>query len=78
MFEREITSDEVKQTVREGMVIESYPDDYPYPSMLKMYSTKNGPLHVVFAITDEEYVVITAYRPDPEKWESDFTKRRAQ
>jgi len=34
-------------------------------------------LHVVYAINkeDNEYIVVTAYYPDKEKWSKDFKER---
>ena len=49
-----------------GEIIEDYPSDYPYPSCLILYDPGNTPLH------------ITAYHPDPMKWEPDFRTRRRE
>jgi len=77
MFEREISHEAVELCIRQGKVIERYPDDTPYPSFLTMCIDEEGEaLHVVYARDGEKYIVITAYRPDREKWSDDFTKRR--
>ncbi|WP_404414707.1 DUF4258 domain-containing protein [Marinospirillum sp.] len=77
MLERGISRAEVLQTLQEGVIIESYPEDYPFPSHLVCKVTDH-PLHVVFAWNDSEQIcyLITAYRPDREHFESDFITRR--
>jgi len=76
MFERDIFEEDVEQTVQNGIIIEEYLDDKPYPSFLAL-SSKKRPLHVVFARNDEdnEIIIITAYYPDKDKWSEDYTTR---
>ena len=76
MFERDIFEEDVEQTVQNGIIIEEYLDDKPYPSFLAL-SSKKRPLHVVFAKNDEdnEIIIITAYYPDKDKWSEDYTTR---
>ena len=60
-------------------VIESYPDDTPYPSELWLDMDRSGrPLHVVLADSHEEgqTIIITVYHPDPALWQPDWTTRR--
>lgn len=74
----EILDQEVCEAVLAGEVIESYPNDVPYPSYLICGRTKRGrPLHAVCAYSNTEKltIVITAYEPDPDKW-IDFKRRR--
>ena len=74
----EIRDEEVSEAVLEGKIIETYPDDEPYPSCLIYGRTSdNRPLHVVCAYSDEDSlaIIITAYQPHPEQW-IDFTRRR--
>ena len=77
MFERDISENEIEQTVLDGEIIESYPDDKPYPSYLSLKFFDNKPLHVVYAINqqDNEIILITAYYPDSKKWDKNFKKR---
>jgi len=77
MFERDIFEEDIENVIKNGEIIEEYPDDEPYPSYLALKYFDNKPLHVVFAINKEanETIVITAYYPDKEKWSSDFKKR---
>ena len=77
MFEREIPPEEVEACIGSDEVIETYPEDTPCPSFLKLHHSDRGVLHVVYAECEEdERIVITAYRPDPEKWDKGFRKRR--
>lgn len=74
----EILDQEVYEAVLSGEVIESYPNDVPYPSCLIYGHTRKGrPIHVVCAYSESEglSVIITAYEPDPKKW-LDFTRRK--
>ena len=77
MFERDISENEIEEAIISGEKIESYPDDHPYPSFLVL---KKGakPLHVVYAINEEEgsYIVITAYYPSLTQWHADYSTRR--
>jgi len=78
MFERRISRSQVRRALEEGQVIEDYQDDMPYPSRLVLYWNESVPLHVVAARNQEEgeTIVITVYEPDPQKWDSDFRRRR--
>jgi hypothetical protein len=74
----EIKEKEVHEAVLSGKIIESYPEDEPYPSCLIYGRTmENRPLHIVCAYSkdDDIVIIITAYQPDPEKW-VDFERRK--
>lgn len=73
MMERGISREAVKQAVLEGAVIENYPDDYPFPTLL-IAIREPEPLHVVLAWNAmlRQCHIITAYRPDLEHFEADF------
>ena len=74
----EIKEKEVVEAVIHGKIIETYPDDEPYPSCLIYGRTsENRPLHIVCAYSSESdiVIVITAYQPDSERW-MDFERRR--
>lgn len=78
MFEREIAQDEVRRVLREGEVIEHYPEDVPYPSRLVLGWRQAKPLHVV-AADDAEFertFVITVYEPDAGLWDAEFRRRK--
>lgn len=66
-----LTFDEVFFSVLQGEIIEGYPDDTPYPSCLIYGDTFGGePVHSVWAYNEHNRwaVLITVYRPDPERW----------
>jgi hypothetical protein len=75
MLQRAILRDEVIHCALHGEIIESYPEDYPYPSSLVL---KIGiePLHIVMALNGEECYIITAYRPNGDEFENDFKTRK--
>jgi len=77
MFERGITSEDVRHVLDTGSTVESYPEDAPYPSRLVLGFVGARALHVVAADDEEERqtIVITAYEPDPESWDESFRTR---
>ncbi len=78
MFERDIGVAEVRHVVETGEVIETYPEEAPYPSRLLLGWSRSRPLHVVVADETEagETIVVTVYEPDPALWDRDFCRRR--
>jgi hypothetical protein len=74
----EIKDEEVFEAVSAGKIIESYPEDKPYPSCLIYGRTsENRPLHIVCAYSDDDNIaiIITVYHPHPEQW-LDFSRRK--
>lgn len=74
-----IGTEEVLQVLNTGEIIETYPDDTPYPSCLVLGRTEaNRPLHVVCAPVQDKgrLIIITTYQPDPGRWEPDFHRRK--
>ena len=66
-----LSFDEIYFSVLHGEVIEDYPGDQPYPSCLVYGDTFGGDaVHSVWAYNQDNQwaVLITVYRPDPEKW----------
>ncbi|MGZ5028792.1 MAG: DUF4258 domain-containing protein [Methylobacter sp.] len=61
----------------QGDIIETYPNDYPVPSML-LATKQPEPLHVVLAFDPvlQQCHIITAYRPDLKHFEADLITRR--
>lgn len=75
--QRGITLDDVMECIKTGKIIEYYPDDYPFPSCLVLgLSASDQYLHVVVGSNMETLWIVTAYYPDPQKWESDFATRK--
>ena len=66
-----IAEQQVFEAVLTAELVEDYPEDAPFPSVLLLGFTREGrPLHVVCAYDEAGSVaiVITAYQPDPERW----------
>ena len=77
LFQRSISIDDVKHALETGEIIERYPEDYQHPSYLIFGVTvKNAWLHEVCGIGINTLHLITAYYPDPERWESDGKTRK--
>ena len=63
--------DDIYHSVLGGEIIEDYPTSKPYPSCLIYGSTSGGePVHTVWAYNERTHgaVLITVYRPDPDRW----------
>ena len=78
MFEREIEENDVLETLENGIIIEDYKDNYPFPSVLvnRDNETKR-PVHIVIGIDADlnRLYIITVYEPDIDKWRDNFRKR---
>ena len=74
--DRMITTDEVREAVLLGEIIEEYPNDQRGESCLVMNTAENRTIHVVCAPKTEYLAVITAYLPSPDQWSSDFKTRK--
>lgn len=74
-----LSFDEIFFSVLRGEIIEDYPSDKPYPSCLIYGDSFTGePIHSVWAYNPETKwsVLITVYRPDPERWVDWRTRRK--
>ena len=81
---RELAADgillsDVTGGVRAAIVVEEYPDAFKGPSVLVLQRDRDGkPLHILWGIpkgTNGPATIITAYRPKPSRWSSDFMRR---
>ncbi len=77
--ERGIALKSVIHCIENGEIIEQYEQDTPFPSCLICgYNEDHKIIHIVVSHNEEYIYLITAYYPDPERWEADFKSRRKQ
>ena len=76
--ERGIMFCDVLNAIKNGEIIETYPDDYPYPSCLLLGEYEGKPLHIVCGVGNNKLWIITAYFPSGDKWESDLRTRKEE
>ena len=77
MQKRRIKIDDILFSMKNGEIIENYPNDYSYPSCLILaYSKDKKPIHIVCAVGNNILWMITTYYPDEKIWEDDFKNRR--
>lgn len=71
---------DVMATVASGIIIEDYPDFPKGPSVLVLQKDREGRvIHVVWGIpkgASSPAVLVTAYRPDSERWTDDCLRRK--
>ncbi|MBN2592702.1 MAG: DUF4258 domain-containing protein [Sedimentisphaerales bacterium] len=71
---------DVLEYIADAVIVEEYPDYPKGPCILVFQKDRNGePIHVVWGIPkgkSSPAVLVTAYRPDPQRWESDFLRRK--
>ena len=75
MVERLITTLDIEKAIKNGEIIEEYPDDKPCPSVLLLGKVKKKPIHIVIGICEDHIRIITEYIPSKEKW-INYKKRR--
>ena len=74
-----LTARELVSGIGEAIPVEEHPDYVKGPCILLLQKDRQGkPVHVVWDVPrgyDEPAVLITAYRPDPDRWDEAFLKR---
>lgn len=70
---------EIMAGVAAAQVVEDYPEFPKGPAMLVLQEdSEANPVHVVWGIPkghQSPAVLVTAYRPDPARWDASFTER---
>ena len=79
ILSRNIDPDDVETTVKNGEIINVYPDDKPFKSFLVLGFIKNKPIHVVVSQDNEgNCIVITTYIPDLKIWKEDYKNKKTE
>ena len=80
LAEDDLTARELIAGIADATVVEDYPAYGKGPCVLVLQRDKNGKaVHVVWGIPaghSTPAVLVTAYRPDPDKWDKEFLRRR--
>ena len=76
-LDRMITTDDIRNVLMKGEIVEDYPEDVRGHSCLILGTDNTGrAIHVVCSPKDDYVAIITAYLPDPRQWQSDFRQRK--
>ena len=71
---------DVMAAVADAVIVEDYPNYPKGPSVLVLQKDRAGnAIHVVWGVPKgalSPAVLVTAYRPDVERWENDFLRRK--
>lgn len=75
--DRLISTNEVREVIGDGEIIESRPNDPRGPVYLMMGKTSaQRVIHVVCSPKKEYLAVVTAYVPDPKEWSESLSQRQ--
>lgn len=79
LAEDSLTAREIIEGAVSGVPVEEYPDYPKGPCVLTLQRDADGePVHVLWGIPRGHAapaVLVTAYRPDPVRWDETFTRR---
>ena len=68
MFQRNISTEYIREIIIHGEIIEEYPDDEPCPAALFLGFPDGIPCHVVVVQCEDHARIITVYSPESDKW----------
>jgi hypothetical protein len=75
----DIVAEEAITGIQSAVVVEDYPDSRKEPSVLVLQYDRSGrPIHVMWGVSKDAgtpAMLVTAYRPAPERWSGDFRRR---
>ena len=75
----DIVTEDALAGVDAAFVVEEYRESRKEPSVLVLQHDRDGrPIHVMWGIpknAGRPAILVTAYRPAPERWSSDFKRR---
>ena len=75
-----LTAKVIVEGVKDAILVEDYPQYPKGPCVLVLqYDRSGSPVHVVWGIPkghNHPAVLVTAYRPDPQRWNEAFTERK--
>ena len=75
-----LTAREIVAGISTVEMLEEYPHYGKGPAVLLLQRDRlNNPIHVVWGIpkgSERPAVIVTAYRPDPKRWDETMTRRR--
>jgi hypothetical protein len=81
MVNDSISLRDVMEGAVKGVPVEEYPQYHKGPCVLVLQLDRSGaPIHVVWGIPRNmrtPAVLVTSYRPDPDRWSADFLRRLA-
>jgi hypothetical protein len=76
----DITLGELLDSLPKAVAVEQYPDYHKGPCVLVLQTTEDGSaVHVLWGLAKNApdiATLITAYRPDPDRWSKDFLRRK--
>jgi len=77
MQERNIEPTDVIRCIESGIIIEQYPQAYPYPACL-IYGSSDyiEHIHLVLGYGNGLIFIVTVYEPDEDEWENGYTVRK--